>query len=219
MSQTKVFLVDNQEIFREGLARLLQEQPAIRLVSQCRNSEQIADKVRDAKPDVLLIDADISDLKSAESLKTIVRVSPETRIVIFTENREKSQFLNALQIGVRGYLSKNVPIDELISSLSLIARGEIVISPAFSRQFLFSVFQNQFDPVRLAERPSLSGREIEVLRLVTGGATNREIADQLFIAENTVKVHLKKMLEKLQLRNRQQLAAYAVRQGLCTASK
>jgi DNA-binding NarL/FixJ family response regulator len=167
---------------------------------------------------VLLIDPDISDYRSVEPLKRILQASPDIRIVIFTENRDKSQFLIAMQIGVRGYLSKDVPVDELIASLSLIARGEVVISPVFSREFFFSAFHREKGSVRLTERTNLSDREIEVLRLVTGGATNREIAGQLFITENTVKVHLKNILEKLQLRNRQQLAVYAVRQGISTAS-
>jgi DNA-binding NarL/FixJ family response regulator len=214
LKEIRVFLVDDQEIFREGLARLLQEQPYIQLVCQCGNNPRIFEQVKATEPDVLLIDIDINQLDSLESFQKISHISPGTRIAIFTDNRRKDHFLRAMQMGARGYLSKDVPIEELIGAINLIARGEIIISPAFSRQFFFPALRFQSRPGSVTGKTGLSRREIEVLRLVTSGATNKEIAENLYIAENTVKVHLKKILDKLQLRNRQQLAAYAVRQGL-----
>jgi two-component system, NarL family, nitrate/nitrite response regulator NarL len=122
-----------------------------------------------------------------------------------------------MELNVRGYLSKNVGIEDLVTSLDLIFRGEIVISPVFSDQFLFASIGSGKRSTILHNNSSLSEREIEVLKQVSRGSTNKEIAETLFIAENTVKVHLKNILDKLQLRNRQQLAAYAVQRGLTKA--
>jgi DNA-binding NarL/FixJ family response regulator len=214
MKEIKVFLVDNQEIFREGLARLLQEQPRIQVVNQCENHPQMVEQIQATTPDILLIDADITHTEIFHSLQQIRRISPATRIALFTNNCSKDPFCLAMQMGARGYLSKDVPMDELVASISLIARGEIVVSPRFSEPFLFAALRATSPTVGLASRSTLSLREVEVLNLVTSGATNREIAQKLYIAVNTVKVHLKNILDKLQLRNRQQLAVYAVKQGL-----
>ena len=160
---------------------------------------------------------DISRPEAIQAFEQISTVSPNTRIAVLTDNREKKPFLTALQLGARGYLAKDVSFEDLLTSINLIVRGEIVISPSFSKKFLITLLQSGKKPGEPNDKPALSERESEVLRLVAGGATNKEIAEELFITENTVKVHLKNILEKLQLRNRQQLAAYAVQYGLTTA--
>jgi two-component system, NarL family, nitrate/nitrite response regulator NarL len=217
MKEIKVFLVDDKEIFREGLSRLLQEQPLIQLVYQCGNNQQMIEKVKATGPDILLIDADITRTEAIENLKQINVSSPDTRIAMLTDSQKKDQFFLAMQLGARGYLSKDLKVEDLVTAIDLIARGEIVISPIFSEQYLFASLRSLNKTETCGDKSGLSEREIEVLMQVTQGATNKEIAKTLFIAENTVKVHLKNILEKLQLRNRQQLAAYAVQRGLTTA--
>ncbi len=211
----KVFLVDDKEIFREGLGRLLQEQPDIKLVGQYKNDQRTAGLIKSSGPDVLLMDMDATCRETLESIRQLSLELPDIRIAVLTDSREKEKFITAMQTGARGYLSKNMPVEELIDSIKLIAGGEMVISAIFSEQFIFPILRNEKKKSAcLKSNSGLSAREIEILRLITGGASNREIAENLFITENTVKVHLKNILDKLQLRNRQQLSAYAIQLGL-----
>lgn len=213
MERIKVLLADDKEVFREGLARLLEEEKSIKVVSQCVSGKQAIEKVRAIKPDVVLIDNNISDCESSEAVREIKGGSPEVRIAMLTDCESEEELFTAIESGATGYLLKDTKIAELVKSIELIGNGEVVVSPPLSEKLT-----GKFASLRKAESEGsplgLTTREIEIIRLLAQGATNKEIAKRLFIAQNTVKVHLKNILEKLKLRNRQQLAAYAVQEGL-----
>lgn len=215
MEQIKVLLADDKEVFREGLARLLEEEKSIKVVSQCVNGKQAVKKVKETKPDVVLIDNNISECDSSEAVREIKEESPGVRIAMLTDCENEEELFSAIESGATGYLLKDTKVGELVKSIELIGNGEVVVSPPLSEKFV-----GKFASMRLKEAESsqagLTEREIEIVRLLAQGATNKEIAEKLFIAENTVKVHLKNILEKLKLRNRQQLVAYAVQEGLVT---
>jgi len=214
VQQIKVLLADDQEIFREGLARLLNEQQHIEVVSQCSNGRQVVKEVREMKPDVVLIDSNISDCESNEATREIKQSSAKVQVAMLTDSENQQKLFSAIESGATGYLLKDMKVGELIESIDLIGKGRIVVSPPLAEKLV-----DKFSSMRADEAGSkdgLSEREVEIIKLLAKGATNKEIAEKLFIAENTAKVHIKNILEKLGLRNRQQAAAYAVQRGLVT---
>jgi len=213
MEQVKVLLADGKEIFREGLARLLQEQEQIEVVSQCSNGKEAIKKAKESEPDVVLMDSSISDCGSKEAIQQINESSPGVKVAMLTDSRDEEELFSAIEAGATGYLLKDMKIGDLVESIDLIGKGEVVVPPPLAGKLVRKVALK----IKEAEvKDVLSQRETEILRLLAKGATNKEIAETLFITENTAKVHLKNILGKLQLRNRQQAAAYAVRQGLVT---
>jgi len=214
MGQIKVLLVDDKEIFREGLARLLDEQEHIEVVCQCSNGNQAIEKVEEIKPHVVLMDTDISECSDIKAIRQMNESSPEVKVAMLTDSKREGDLFSAIEAGAMGYLLKDMKVGELIESIDLIEKGEVVISPPLAGKLV-----RKFTSMRAKEAEAKdipSERETEILKLLAKGATNKEIAETLFIAENTAKVHVRNLLEKLQLRNRQQAAAYAVQQGLTT---
>jgi len=210
-----VLIADNKELFREGLVKLLESQPHIQVVCHCNNDSKAIEKARETTPDVVVMDVQMADCDGIETAQCINKELPDTKVAILTDSEDEEELFSALKVGVRGYLLKNIDIDCLVKSIHLIAEGEIIISPPLAERLIYEFTSLKEDKqARDAEEPLLSDREIEVIKLVASGATNREIAASLIIAENTVKVHIKNILEKLHLRNKQQAAAYAVQQGL-----
>jgi len=212
MEQVKVLLADKKEIFREGLARLLQEQEQIEVVFQCSNGKEAIKEAGDSEPDVVLMDSNISDCGSKEATEQINKSSPGVKVAMLTDSEDEEDLFSAIEAGATGYLLKDMKVGDLVKSIDLIGKGEIVVSLPLVGKLVRKVTLK----TKAEVKDGLSEREIEILKLLVGGNTNKEIAETLFITENTVKVHMKNILGKLQLRNRQQAAAYAVKQGLVT---
>lgn len=211
----RVLLVDNEEVFREGLSRLLKDQPHIEIVYQCSSGKEAIEKSDETKPDVILMSSQITDLEALEAVKEIRKRSPDIKVAMITRPGEVPNPLQFLKSGARAYLAKTISAIDLVKSIELISSGRIIIGHDFAKSFLDEIaFAEKVDSVQAAKtKSSLSAREIEIAILITEGYTNKEIAQKLFIAENTVKVHVKNMLKKLELRNRQQLVAYSVLQN------
>ena len=217
MGRLKVLLADDKEVFREGLARLLEEQEYIEVVSQCANGKQAIKDVKETKTDVVLIDSNILDCGSNEATREMKKSSPQVRVAVLTDSKNERELFSAIESGATGYLQKNTKLEDLVKSIDLIGKGEVVVSPPLAEKLV-----GKFASMRQkeAEEPTgLTDREVEIVKLLPKGLTNKEMAETLFVADNTVKVHVKNILEKLQLRNRQQLAAYAVQEGLVTEIK
>ena len=217
MGRLKVLLADDKEVFREGLARLLEEQGYIEVVSQCANGKQAIKDVKETKTDVVLIDSNILDCGSNEATREMKKSSPLVRVAVLTDSKNERELFSAIESGATGYLQKNTKVEDLVKSIDLIGKGEVVISPPLAEKLV-----GKFASMRQkeAEEPTgLTNREVEIVKLLPKGLTNKEMAETLFVTDNTVKVHVKNILEKLQLRNRQQLAAYAVQEGLVTEIK
>jgi len=214
MEQIKVLLADDKEVYREGLARLLEEQEHIKVVSQCFNGKQAIEKVKETQPDVVLIDSNISECGSKEATQEIKESFPEVRVAMLTDSENEQELFSAIESGATGYLLKDTKVDDFIKSVDLIGKGEVIISPPLGEKLVGKfASMRQKEPER---QTCLTQQELEIVKLLAKGATNKEIAEALFITENTAKVHLKNMLRKLGLRNRQQVTAYAVQQGLVT---
>ncbi len=213
----KVLLADDEEIYLEGLAKVLKDQEHIEIVSRCSNGREAVQKARETSPDVALIGTNILDGNSAETTRDINQSSPEVKVALFTDSKSEQELFSAIEPGVTGYLQKGMKIGDLVKSIELIGNGEVVVSPPLGGK-LFGKFATMKGK-ETQERTGLTERETEIVRLLAEGSRNREIAEKLFITENTAKVHVKNILGKLQLRNRQQLVAFAVQQGLVNGVK
>lgn len=211
----KVLIVDDHILFRQGLTSLLDSQPDFEVIGEAGTVREAVEKARQLKPDLILMDYGLPDGTGLEAIELILADLPECKIVILTVYETNEKLFAAIRKGAKGYLLKNVPIASLIASLKSLERGEIAISREKTSQIIeeFSKTkpQEEDNPEPLAQ---LSQRERDVLRELAGGASNREIAQRLFIAENTVKHHIHSILEKLGLANRSLAGQFARQHGM-----
>jgi two-component system NarL family response regulator len=215
-NQIRVLIADSHDLFRQGLASLLSRQPGVTVVGEARDGEEALQMTTSLQPTVLLIEM---HMHKSEGLPTVVHIMekhPATSVAILTSSEEDTDLLAAVKVGVKGYMLKNSSLDELVRAVQALAQGGAYFSSTMFTKVLqeFTHLSRRRDLQEVKGIDALTEREKDVLRLVARGATNRDIATQLIITENTVKVHLRNILDKLQLRNRQQAAAYAVQEGL-----
>lgn len=204
MSKIKLVVADKKEIFREGLVKILESEPRIEVVCKCSTELAAIKSIRKHRPDVILIDAKLSEYSSIELVQHIHREFPKTIIIVLTYSEAYDNLAFVTMAGATAYLSKNVSINNLIESIILAAEGAVVISPPMAASLLaeFKSIEDSRDPVKLVNL--LSKQEQTVLSLVAHGFTNKKIATTLFVSENTVKVHLRNIMEKLNAHTRQQ---------------
>lgn len=217
MEQTRVLLVDDHVLFRKGLANLLASKPWIEVVGEAGDGHEAVEKARQLMPDLILMDIQMPVCDGLRATQIIKKELPYVKIVILTVSDDDRSLFEAIKAGAQGYLLKNLEPDDLFGMLAGVVRGEAAITRVMAAKILneFAVLSRRVEPVPTASPVSnLSAREREVLDLVVKGATNKEIAAQLCITENTVKNHLRNILEKLHLENRVQAAAFAVREGI-----
>jgi two-component system response regulator NreC len=208
-SSLSVLLAYNERLIREAIAGLLQQAGSV-VLDQTDAIDQLQQRVKQHKPDILLLDWEL--LKGqVDVVHDLSTVFPDSRIVILTPTQPPPSVRTLLGAGVSGCLSLNLSSEELIESLSMISNGDIIISQGIVEQVVQGLDHGNEQEERFN---SLSERQREVISLVVDGLTNREIANSLIITENTVKVHLRNILDKLDVRNRQQLAAVAAQSGL-----
>lgn len=219
MSSLKVLLVDDHTLVRKGIGRLLATQPDLTVVGEAADGLEALAKAIELSPDVILLDLQMPRCGGLECIARLQTQLPDVAIVVLTYSDDEQDLLEALKRGARGYLLKDLEPEVLFASVRGASRGEAPISGAMAAKIL-----QEFRPGGVAsgvesspdpdEHPRLSQRELEVLEQVAAGATNKEIADTLYVSENTVKHHLKNILAKLQMQNRAQAAAWAVKEGL-----
>ena len=214
MEKIKVLLVDRRELFREGLAKILENESNIEVICKCSSVREGIEKASQLKPDIVTLDTEISDCNHVEVIQRINELLPETHVIILTHPQEYDHF-RALKAGARAYLSKDINMEGLIGAIGAVHAGEVVISPQVAERLLkeFIPLEERNKPLPRKNNAGLSKRELEVLTLVAKGSTNREIATALFISESTVKVHLSRILEKIHAHNRQQAAIIAMEKG------
>jgi DNA-binding NarL/FixJ family response regulator len=199
----RVFSVDDHPLLREGIAALVNNQPDMLLIGQAATGAEAIQLFKQYLPDVTLMDLRLPDMSGIDTLIAIRTEFPEARIIMLTTFEGDVEIHRALQAGARGYMLKNMPPSELLDVIRQVHAGKKRIPPEIASQ--------------LAEHLSdetLTGREIEVLREVAGGNRNRTIAERLFISEETVKVHIKHIMEKLGATDRTQAVAIGVRRGI-----
>lgn len=212
----RILLVDDHVLFRKGVGALLNNHPQMEVVGEAGNGREAIQLARELLPDLILMDINMPECSGLEATQQIKREMPCVRIVMLTVADDDRNLFEAIKNGAQGYLLKNLEPDQLFEMLESISRGEAPLSGVIAAKILKEFSQPAQTAATEPEvMDDLTAREVRVLQLVTEGLTNREIAVALVISENTVKIHLKNILEKLHLQNRIQAAVYAVRQGLC----
>lgn len=210
----RVLVVDDQELFRRGLTMLLNVEDDVEVVGEASDGIAAADLAAVVVPDVVLMDVRMPKRSGIESCQAIKDVAPTARIIMLTVSDEEADLYEAVKNGASGYLLKDSSIDEVAQAVRLVADGQSLISPSMAIKLLDEFKQMSSTDRTATPTPRLTERELEVLRHVAQGMNNREIAKQLFISENTVKNHVRNILEKLQLHSRMEAVMYAVREKL-----
>jgi DNA-binding NarL/FixJ family response regulator len=212
----RVLIVDDHALFRRGLEATLQLEPDISVVGEAGDGAEALAKAQESLPDVVLMDVKMPRHSGIEACKIIKLEVPSARIVMLTMSDDEADLYEAVKAGASGYLLKDVPVDELADSIRAVHGGQSLINPSLASKLLteFATMSRRGVAPQSVEPPKLTPREMEVLRAVARGLNNREIAKELFISENTVKNHIRNILEKLQLHSRMEAVVYAVREKL-----
>jgi two-component system NarL family response regulator len=209
-----VAVVDDQELFRRGLTMLLGVEDDIEVVGEAGDGVAATELAATAVPDVILMDVRMPKRSGIEACVAIKDVAPTARIIMLTVSDEEADLYDAVKNGASGYLLKDSSIDEVAQAIRVVADGQSLISPSMAIKLLDEFKQMSRTDRQQVPSPRLTDRELEVLKLVAQGLNNREIAKRLFISENTVKNHVRNILEKLQLHSRMEAVMYAVREKL-----
>jgi two-component system NarL family response regulator len=210
----RVAVVDDQELFRRGLTMLLGVEDDIDVVGEAGDGIAATELAATAVPDVILMDVRMPKRSGIEACVAIKEAAPTARIIMLTVSDEEADLYDAVKNGASGYLLKDSSIDEVAQAIRVVADGQSLISPSMAIKLLDEFKQMSRSDRAQVPTPKLTERELEVLKLVAQGLNNREIAKRLFISENTVKNHVRNILEKLQLHSRMEAVMYAVREKL-----
>jgi DNA-binding NarL/FixJ family response regulator len=210
----RVAVVDDQELFRRGLTMLLGVEDDIEVVGEAGDGVAATELAATAVPDVILMDVRMPKRSGIEACIAIKEAAPTARIIMLTVSDEEADLYDAVKNGASGYLLKDSSIDEVAQAVRVVADGQSLISPSMAIKLLDEFKQMSRSDRQQVPTPRLTDRELEVLKLVAQGLNNREIAKRLFISENTVKNHVRNILEKLQLHSRMEAVMYAVREKL-----
>ncbi len=213
MNEIRVLIADDQRLMREGLATLLSLAPDMRIVAQASDGAEAITRARELQPDVILMDVQMPNLDGIAATKTIRAELPRTQIIILTTFDDDEYLFSGLRAGACGYLLKDIPSEQLAEAIRAARRGDSPISPNVARKLVNAVTQlPRASTAPLAD--PLSEREREVLRLMACGMSNKEIAEQLVIAEGTAKNHVSNILSKLDARDRAQAVARGKELGM-----
>lgn len=215
MKSTRVLVVDDHALFRKGIVSLLRHAAGFSVVGEARDGREAVAKAQALLPDVVLMDVYMAGTDGLEATRRITATVPSVKIVVLTVSEEDHVLFDAVKAGAHGYLLKSVEPEELFRTLRGAVRGDAFITPSMAARIL-GEFTRQARPAK-GTAAAVSPREREVLDLLTRGAVNKEIAATLRISENTVKNHLKSIMEKLHAENRVQVVAHALRRGLVRA--
>jgi DNA-binding NarL/FixJ family response regulator len=214
----RVLIVDDHALFRRGLEMVLAEEDDIELVGEASDGAEAVDKAGEALPDVVLMDIRMPKSSGIEACRAMKEVAPSAKIVMLTISDEEEDLFEAIRAGASGYLLKDIPYDEVADVVRAVHGGQSLINPSMAAKLLteFAALAKRDGEERVQQVPAprLTDREMEVLRLVARGMNNRDIAKELFISENTVKNHVRNILEKLQIHSRMEAVMIAVREKL-----
>jgi len=211
-----VLIVDDHALFRRGLHLVLEQEEDIDVAGEAGDGHEAVEAAQDLMPDVVLMDVRMPRRSGIEATERIKDLLPHVRILMLTISEDEGDLFDAIKAGASGYLLKEISIEEVADAVRAVASGQSRLSPSMAAKLLseFAAMSKRADEPDKLPAPRLTDREMQVLRLVARGLANREIAKELFISENTVKNHIRNILEKLHLHSRMEAVVYAVREKL-----
>jgi len=213
----RVLVVDDHALFRRGLVLVLQSEEGIELVGEAEDGLAGLARATELAPDVVLMDVRMPNMSGIEATRRLAEEVPTARVVMLTVSDEEGDLYEAIKAGATGYLLKEISIEEVADAVRAVMQGQTLISPSMASKLIVEFAslarraENERDRV---PAPRLTERELEVLKAVAQGLTNREIGEQLHISENTVKNHVRNILEKLHLHSRMEAVLYAVKERI-----
>jgi DNA-binding NarL/FixJ family response regulator len=216
----RVLVCDDHALFRRGLQMVLDQEPDLELVGEASDGVEVVDKAQELMPDVILMDVRMPKRSGIEAATAIKDLLPHVKILMLTISDEEGDLYEAIKAGASGYLLKEIPIEEVADAIRSVWAGQSRISPSMASKLLteFAAMSKASEEKPQMPTPRLTDREMEVLRLVAQGMNNRDIARTLYISENTVKNHIRNILEKLHLHSRMEAVVYAVREKMIEIS-
>ena len=210
----KILIADDHALFRDSLRSLL-EAHGLEVIGEAKNGREAVEMSRKLKPEVLLMDLSMPEMDGLAATRLISADQPEVKVVVLTASDEDSKLFEAIKSGAQGYLLKNLESEDFFTLLDGVNRGEPALTPALARKLLQEFARPATAPAAHHDPDALTEREREVLELLVNGITsNRRLAKQLGVSENTVKFHVRNILDKLHLHNRAQVVSYAIRHRL-----
>jgi len=209
-------IVDDHALFRRGLDLVLSEHPDIEIVGEAENGLEAIELADELEPDVMLMDVRMPKASGIEAARAVRAGHPDVKVIMLTVSDDERDLYESVKAGANGYLLKEVAIEEVPDAIRAVSQGHSLISPSMASKLLaeFNVLARRADERQISMAPRLTERELEVLRFVAQGQSNREIGRELYIAENTVKNHVRNILEKLHLHSRMEAVVYAMREKL-----
>jgi DNA-binding NarL/FixJ family response regulator len=214
----RTLIVDDHALFRRGLEIVLVTEPDIEVVGQAGDGAEAIDKASEFVPDVVLMDVKMPRSSGIAACRAIKAAVPSAKIIILTMSDEEEDLFEAIRAGASGYLLKDISLDEVAEAVRSVHGGQSLISPAMAgkllHEFATLAKRDAEEVPQQVPAPKLTDREMQVLRLVARGMNNRDIAKELFISDNTVKNHVRNILEKLQIHSRMEAVMVAVREKL-----
>ena len=201
----KILIVDKHILFRNGLASMLSEVPGFSIIDGAGTAKDALAKTLEHNPDVILMNIRLPDGNGLDLIKDILYRNPEVKIVILSEQEDKDYFLTAIRNGARGFLNKNIPLSDLTTSIRNLNSGQVAITREMTKDLVDEIQRTgKISKSDIIDYRALTFRETEVLKLLGDGLGNDKIADLLYISPNTVRVHVHRILKKLNLRNRRE---------------
>lgn len=213
----RVLIADDHALFRDGLRSLL-EARAVDVVAEAGNGREAIEQARRHEPDIVLMDLNMPEMNGLDATRALTAEMPNIKTVVLTASDDDADLFEAVKSGAQGYLPKNLEAGEFFDMLERVMRGEPALTPALARKVLNEMARPAADRQQ-RQVHELTERERDVLELLVAGVTsNKDLAARLIVSENTVKYHLRNILDKLHVDNRAQVIAYAVREGLVDPS-
>ncbi len=212
----RVMIVDDHALFRRGLHMVLDSEEGVEVVGEAGDGSEAIARAEEAMPDVVLMDVRMPKRSGIEATIALKDLLPNVKILMLTISDEEADLYEAIKAGASGYLLKEISIEEVANAVRAVFAGQSLISPSMASKLLseFATMVKKTDDRAALPVPRLTNRELEVLKLVAKGSNNRDIAKELFISENTVKNHVRNILEKLHLHSRMEAVVYAVREKM-----
>jgi DNA-binding NarL/FixJ family response regulator len=210
----QVLVADDHDLYRRGMQVVIGLEDDIRIVGEARNGQEVAALAIDLAPDVVLMDVRMPVLSGIEACRLVKAEVPSTKILMLTMSDDEEDLFEAVRAGASGYLLKDQPAEDVAGAIRAVHAGQSMLPPSMAALLIAEFGRLSRSAPQEPAAPRLTERELQVLRCVARGAANKEIARELAISENTVKNHVRNILEKLQLHSRVEAATYAIRRNL-----